>query len=398
MRVLLFTGKGGVGKTTTAAATAAHVAAHGHKTLVISTDPAHSLADAFGVALRDVPTEIDAGLYGQQIDTQRAFEASWREVQQYLREVLEQGGVDPLEAEELTVLPGAEEVLALLELRRQVAQANFDVIVVDCAPTGETLRLLALPEALRWWIARIFPPDRRVLRTLRPVLTHLAGLPLPPDAVFAAVERLSAELAEVRALLTDPATTSLRLVLTPESVVIAESRRTLTTLSLHGYRVDGVVANRVFPAAGTESDGWRAGWVASQRDRLAEVEATFAGVPIWRAGYAGAEPTGLAALVELADTTYADIEPLQLTATAEPLTVEQVSTDEYVMSVALPYADQREIDLARSGDELVLTVTGHRRLVTLPSALRRCVVDGAALRDGRLRVRFRPDPDLWMRS
>jgi arsenite-transporting ATPase len=398
MRVLLFTGKGGVGKTTTAAATAAHVAARGHKTLVISTDPAHSLADAFGMPLRDVPTEIDAGLYGQQIDTQRSFEASWREVQQYLREVLEQGGVDPLEAEELTVLPGAEEVLALLELRRQVAEASFDVIVVDCAPTGETLRLLALPEALRWWIARIFPPDRRVLRTLRPVLTHLAGLPMPPDAVFAAVERLSAELAEVRALLTDPATTSLRLVLTPESVVIAESRRTLTTLSLHGYRVDGVVANRVFPAAGTESDEWRAGWVASQRDRLAEVEATFAGVPIWRTAYAGAEPTGLAALVELADTTYADIEPLQLTETAEPLTVEQVSTDEYVMSVALPYADQREIDLARSGDELVLTVTGHRRLITLPSALRRCVVDGAALRDGRLRVRFRPDPDLWMRS
>jgi arsenite-transporting ATPase len=398
MRVLLFTGKGGVGKTTTAAATAAYVAAHGHKTLVISTDPAHSLADAFGMPLRDVPTEIDAGLYGQQIDTQRSFEASWREVQQYLREVLEQGGVDPLEAEELTVLPGAEEVLALLELRRQVAEASFDVIVVDCAPTGETLRLLALPEALRWWIARIFPPDRRVLRTLRPVLTHLAGLPMPPDAVFAAVERLSAELDEVRALLTDPATTSLRLVLTPESVVIAESRRTLTTLSLHGYRVDGVVANRVFPAAGTESDEWRAGWVASQRDRLAEVEATFAGVPIWRTAYAGAEPTGLAALVELADTTYADIEPLQLTETAEPLTVEQVSTDEYVMSVALPYADQREIDLARSGDELVLTVTGHRRLITLPSALRRCVVDGAALRDGRLRVRFRPDPDLWMRS
>jgi arsenite/tail-anchored protein-transporting ATPase len=398
MRVLLFTGKGGVGKTTTAAATAAHVAAHGHKTLVISTDPAHSLADAFGMPLRDVPTEIDAGLYGQQIDTQRSFEASWREVQQYLREVLEQGGVDPLEAEELTVLPGAEEVLALLELRRQVAEARFDVIVVDCAPTGETLRLLALPEALRWWIARIFPPDRRVLRTLRPVLTHLAGLPLPPDAVFAAVERLSAELAEVRALLTDPATTSLRLVLTPESVVIAESRRTLTTLSLHGYRVDGVVANRVFPTAGTESDEWRAGWVASQRDRLAEVEATFAGVPIWRTAYAGAEPTGLAALVALADTTYAYVEPLQLTATAEPLTVEQVSTDEYVMSVALPYADQREIDLARSGDELVLTVTGHRRLITLPSALRRCVVDGAALRDGRLRVRFRPDPDLWMRS
>jgi arsenite-transporting ATPase len=398
MRVLLFTGKGGVGKTTTAAATAAHIAAEGHKTLVISTDPAHSLADAFGVPLRDQPTEIDTGLYGQQIDTQRSFEASWREVQHYLREVLEQGGVAPLEAEELTVLPGAEEVLALLELRRQVAEASFDVIVVDCAPTGETLRLLALPEALRWWIARIFPPDRRVLRTLRPVLTHLAGLPLPPDAVFAAVERLSAELAEVRALLTDPATTSLRLVLTPEAVVIAEARRTLTALSLHGYRVDGVVANRVFPAGGTHDDPWRAGWVASQRERLAEVTATFAGVPIWQAAYAGAEPTGLAALVELAAATYAETTPLTQTETAEPLTVEQVSTDEYVMSVALPYADQRQIDLARSGDDLVLTVAGHRRLLALPSALRRCIVDGAALRDGRLRVRFRPDPDLWMRT
>jgi arsenite-transporting ATPase len=398
MRVLLFTGKGGVGKTTTAAATAAHIAAEGHKTLVISTDPAHSLADAFGVPLRDQPTEIDTGLYGQQIDTQRSFEASWREVQHYLREVLEQGGVAPLEAEELTVLPGAEEVLALLELRRQVAEGRFDVIVVDCAPTGETLRLLALPEALRWWIARIFPPDRRVLRTLRPVLTHLAGLPLPPDTVFAAVERLSDELAEVRALLTDPATTSLRLVLTPEAVVIAEARRTFTTLSLHGYRVDGVVANRVFPAAGTRDDPWRAGWVTSQRERLAEVGETFAGVPIWQAAYAGAEPTGLAALVELAGATYADTTPLTRTETAEPLTVEQVSTDEYVMSLALPYADQREIDLARSGDDLVLTVAGHRRLLALPSALRRCIVDGAALRDGRLRVRFRPDPDLWMRT
>jgi arsenite/tail-anchored protein-transporting ATPase len=398
MRILLFTGKGGVGKTTAAAATAVFAAARGSKTLVLSTDPAHSLADAFGVELGAEPAEIDTGLYGQQVDTQRAFEASWRDVQHYLRDILEQGGVDPLEAEELTVLPGAEEVLALLELRAQVACGRWDTVVVDCAPTGETLRLLALPEALRWWMQRMFPPERRVLRTLRPVLSHLAGLPFPPDSVFAAVDRLSDELAEVRDLLVDPATTSVRLVLTPESVVVAEARRTLTSLSLYGYRVDGVIANRVFPAGDDTDDGWRAGWVEAQRAQLAEVQTSFPGLPVWQAAYAAAEPVGLAALSILATSAYADTDPLALVATPDPLVVERTSSDEYVLSVALPHAERRDVELVRKGDDLVLTVGGHRRTLALPSALRRCVIEGAALRDGRLRVRFRPDPDVWMKS
>jgi arsenite-transporting ATPase len=398
MRILLFTGKGGVGKTTTAAATAVLAASRGSKTLVLSTDPAHSLADTFGVDLGAEPTEIDTGLYGQQVDTQRAFEASWREVQHYLRDILEQGGVDPLEAEELTVLPGAEEVLALLELREQVASGRWDTVVVDCAPTGETLRLLALPEALRWWMRRIFPAERRVMRTLRPVLTHLAGLPFPPDSVFSAVERLSNELAEVRELLVDPLTTSVRVVLTPEAVVVAEARRTLTLLSLHGYRVDGVVANRVFPDEDAVLDGWRAGWVEAQRTQLVEVAASFPGLPIWRSAYAAAEPIGLAALADLAVQSYVDDDPLAVVTTPDPLIVERVAADEFVMSVALPHAERRDVDLVRKGDDLVLTVGSHRRTLALPSALQRCVVDGAALRDGRLRVRFRADPDVWMRS
>ncbi len=396
MRILLFTGKGGVGKTTTAAATAVLAAARGSKTLVLSTDPAHSLADAFGVDLAGTPTEIDTGLYGQQVDAQRAFEASWRDVQHYLRGVLEQGGIDPLEAEELTVLPGAEEVLALLELRAQAAGGRWDTVIVDCAPTGETLRLLALPEALQWWMQRMFPPERRVLRNLRPVLSHLAGLPLPPDAVFAAVDRLSGELTEVRDLLVDPAVTSVRLVLTPESVVVAEARRTLTSLSLYGYRVDGVVANRVFPL--DSDDPWRAGWVAAQRTQLEAVDAGFPGLPIWLASYAAAEPVGLESLAELAVAAYGDSDPLAVSTTPEPLIVERVATDEYVLSVSLPHAERRDVELVRKGDDLVLTVGAHRRALALPSALRRCVVDGAALRDGRLRVRFRVDPDVWVRS
>src|SRR5947199_3174658 len=299
MRVLLFTGKGGVGKTTTSAATAVHAARRGLKTLVLSTDPAHSLADAFGVELRHDPTEIEAGLYGQQVDTQRAFEDSWREVQQYLRDVLEQGGVDPLEAEELTVLPGADEVLALLELRAQVESGRWDVVVVDCAPTAETLRLLALPGALGWYMDRVFPRERRVVRTLRPVLSQLAGLPMPPDKVFAAVERLHAELSDVRDLLVDPTTTSVRLVLTPESVVVAEARRTLTSLSLYGYRVDGVVANRVIPTGG--ADPWMQGWVAAQRRQLDGIASSFGSLPVWISAYQPAEPVGVEPLASLAD-------------------------------------------------------------------------------------------------
>ena len=397
MRVLLFTGKGGVGKTTTSAATAAFAAARGQKTLVLSTDPAHSLADAFGTTLGGGPTEIDGGLYGQQVDAQQAFEASWRTVQDYLREVLEQGGIDPVEAEELTVLPGAEEVLALLELRAQVASGRWDVIVVDCAPTGETLRLLALPEALRWWMRRVYPADRRVMRTVRPVLSHLAGLPFPPDSVFAAAQRLSDELTEVRELLIDPATTSVRLVLTPESMVVAEARRTLTSLSLFGYRVDGVVANRVFPDGG--ADAWRECWVNSQRERLADVRASFDGVPVWEAGYAAAEPIGLDALTSFAASTYGVPEgaadPLEVTATLDPLSVERVSSDEFVMSLSLPHADRDQVGLVRKGDDLVVTVGRYRRVLALPSALRRCTVDGAALRDGALRVRFSADPAVW---
>jgi len=396
VRGLLFTVKGGVGRTTTAAATAVQSARRGLKTLVLSTDPAHSLADAFGVELEHEPTEVEPGLYGQQVDTQRAFEDSWREVQHYLREVLESGGVDPLDAEELTVLPGADEVLALLELRAQVESGRWDVVVVDCAPTAETLRLLALPEALSWYMDRVFPRERRLVRTLRPVLSQLAGLPMPPDKVFAAVERLHDELSDVRALLVDPATTSVRLVLTPEAVVVAEARRTLTSLSLYGYRVDGVIANRVIPAGST--DPWMQGWVTAQQRQRDEIATSFGAMPVWDSTYQSQEPVGVDALAALGAQVYADIDPLTINDTADPLSVERVSSDEYVLSVALPHADKRAVDLVRKGDELVLTVGSHRRVLALPSVLRRCLVDGAALRDGALRVRFRPDPDVWMRS
>jgi arsenite-transporting ATPase len=400
VRVLLFTGKGGVGKTTVAAATAAHAAARGRKTLVISTDAAHSLGDAFGVdttgPFGGEPIEVDNGLAVQQVDTQRRFEQTWREVQSWLVSVLDASGVDPLEAEELTVIPGADEVLALLEVRRQVESGVYEVVIVDCAPTAETLRLLALPDAFRWYVDRVFPIERRVVRTLRPMLNRVSRVPMPQDKVFDAVERLSRELSEVRQALCDPASASVRLVLTPEAVVVAEARRTLTSLSLYGYRVDGVIANRVFPQEG--ADEWRSGWVSSQTQQLAEVQSSFAPLPVWLAPYLGSEPVGMDALIDVAQQLYADAptDPLAAPTGPELIDVER-SGDEFVLSLALPLADKRAVDLVRKGDELVLTVGSHRRVLALPSALRRCTVVGAALRDGRLRVRFEPDPALWIR-
>ena len=211
--------------------------------------------------------------------------------------MLDAAGVDPITAEELTVIPGAEEVLALLELRAQVLSGQWDVVVVDCAPTAETLRLLALPEALGWYMDRVFPTERRIVKALRPVLAKAAGVPMPHDAVFDAVERLHRDLEEVQALLTGP-DASVRLVLTPETVVVAEARRSLTTLSLFGYRVDGVVANRVFPSEG--ADAWRRQWVEAQAEVLAEVEQSFTGLPVWRSCYAVAEPVGVDALGDFA--------------------------------------------------------------------------------------------------
>ena len=334
--------------------------------------------------------ELEGGLFVQQVDSQRRFERSWQEIQGYLMSVLSSAGVDPIEAEELTVLPGAEEVLALLEVRDQVRSGRWDLVIVDCAPTAETLRLLALPDALGWYMERVFPIERRVVRTLRPVLGRVAGVPMPRNRVFEAVERLHAELGEVREVLSGP-DASVRLVLTPESVVVAEARRTLTSLSLFGYRVDGVVANRVFPAGG---DAWRQGWVAAQDAQLAEVEASFTPLPVFHTPYQPSEPVGADALRALAVQTYGDADPFAAATGEDPVQVER-SGDEFVLSLALPLAPREATDLARVGDDLVVTVGSHRRVLALPSALRRCSVAGAALRDGRLRVRFEPDPDQW---
>jgi arsenite-transporting ATPase len=247
VRILLFTGKGGVGKTTVASATAAAAAAKGRRTIVCSTDPAHSLADAFGVPLGDAPTEVAPRLWGQQLDARKRFEEAWDDVRSYVVEVLDWAGAGALEAEELAVVPGLDEVFALADIKEHATSGEYDVVVVDCAPTAETIRLLSLPDVLGWYMDRVFDTQRRLTRLVRPVLDRVTNVPIAGDGVFRAIRRFYDRLDGVRDLLADGDVTTARLVVNPERMVVAEARRTYTYLSLFGYHVDAVVANRVLP-------------------------------------------------------------------------------------------------------------------------------------------------------
>ena len=411
MRVILFTGKGGVGKTTTAAATAVQAARAGIKTLVMSTDAAHSLGDALGVALVTAPDdpdpviEVEPGLSALQLSAAHSVRRSWRSVQDYLLTVFNGLGIDPVVADELTELPGADEIVALLELRTQVESGPWDLLVVDCAPTAETLRLLALPEALAWHLERLMPAQRGLLRTLRPAAAAATGLPLPGVQVLETLRRWHESLREIQSILTAE-TTSVRLVLTPERVVIAESRRTLTSLRLYGLAVDQVVVNRVFPAAGSPQAGspasgqesvdspWLAGWNEAQQQGLSEVHHSFDPLPIVIAPYLAREPVGTNALAALARARTGEIGDVLKTAPAQGMTVRPVQGG-YLLTLPLPLVTAAEVDLKRRDDELLVSVADHRRVLSLPSVLRRCVVTGAVVRNATLRVRFVPDEKVW---
>jgi arsenite/tail-anchored protein-transporting ATPase len=399
MRILLFTGKGGVGKTTMAAATALRLAERGCKTLLVSTDAAHSVGDAFGTVLGSEPTEVSPGLWAAQPDAQRQLEAAWRQLQHYFVTLLDRAGVDAVSAEELAVLPGIEEILALLAVRDLAVRGDWDTIVVDCAPTAETLRLLALPEALSWYLDKIFPAQRRLARGVRPFAALLGKADLlPPDTVFASLLALCTELESVRELLADQRVTSVRLVVTPEAMVVAEARRTFTALCLYGYQVDLVIANRVFPSTGPERESpWLQGWVRAQDVQLAAIVDSFAGVAVRPVRYAGAEPVGSRALQAIAGEIYGDYpgtDPAPPGAVNDQLRVERDGAY-YQLTVSLPLAAAGEVEATRAGNDLVLTVAGRRRVVSLPSVLRRCDVVGARFADAQLRVRFRPDPKQW---
>jgi arsenite-transporting ATPase len=392
MRIALHTGKGGVGKTTISAATAVACAAGGARTLLVSTDPAHSVADVLGTPVGGDPTSV-AGvdrLWAAQVDTRGRFEQSWSHIRNYLVGVLSARGMAEVQAEELVVLPGAEEIVALLELRRLAASGDFDSIVVDCAPTGETLRLLALPETIGFYAQRLLGAPQRVLRSIAASFT---GMPGAPNAIVRdAVGELLSDLMAARALLADPAITGVRLVLTPERMVVAEARRLFTALSLHGFAVEAVTVNRLLPS-GVGGDFLRR-QRESQREAMTQVEESFQGLPIRRILQKPEEPIGIAALSELAADVFGPLDPLAIARSGPAIEVSG-SDGWYRLSLPLPLVERGDIALSRSGADLVVTVGDVRRRIALPSVLQRCTTEGASFEAGRLIIDFAADPALW---
>lgn len=384
-RVLLFTGKGGVGKTSVAAATALRCADSGLRTLVLSTDSAHSLADTFDVFLDGQPRQVCDDLWAQQLDATERLEDAWGDIQDYLRDLFGWAGVATVEAEELSMLPGLEEVFALADIKGHADSGQWDVVVVDCAPTAETIRLLSLPDILAWYMDRVFPVERRVVQTMRPLLRHLTSMPVAGDHVFGAARRLYDGLEGVRDLLTDGERSTIRLVVNPEKVVIAEARRTATYLALFGYRVDAVVANRLLPDAIT--DPWFKSWKEAHAEHLATIEAGFAPLPVLRAELAADELVGTQRLRVFGDTLYGDLDPTGILHRGEAMRVE-ARGEALVLRLALPFADRDELDVGRREGELLVRVGPHRRAIMLPDSLCRREVTGAAMVSSWLEVSF----------
>jgi len=385
MRIILCVGKGGVGKTSVAAATALRSAELGYKTIVLSTDSAHSLADSFDIPLGSEPRLIIPNLWGQETELFQTLETQWGSVQRYLSALLAWRGIDEMVAEEMAAFPGMEELANLLYIVHYQDEGQYDVIIIDCAPTGETLRLLSFPDMMHWWMTRMFPIGRKVVGVVYPLAKALVDMPLPGEEVFASVEELYSELDKMRTLLTDAEKTSLRLVVNPEKMVIKEAQRTFTYLNLYGYFTDLIICNRLIPEQ--VKDDYLQAWKDNQIKYHQLISECFAPLPISDVPLMEQEVVGIPMLRAMAEAVYGGDDPTTIFFRGQAQDI-QKEDKHYVLTLTLPFTSKEKISLLQSGDELTIQVASFRRNVILPRALRGLAVNEAKLEEGKLKIKF----------
>ena len=393
MRILLFSGKGGVGKTSLAAATGLKLAQLGYRTLVMSIDPAHSLADSFDLGTdlfhsqTSDPLAINDGLSILELNIQKEVKRHWQEISSYVTSVLRTTGINDVEAEELAILPGMEELSAMMYINQYRRENRYDVVVLDAAPTAESMRFISMPTTLDWYMKHIFPFQRNLLKAVRPIANRVAPFELPPDSYFGNIRDLFEKLEGVGEIMEDPNTTSVRLITNPEKMVLRETQRAFVYFSLHGLTVDAVIVNRVLPS--DISDRWFNEWHSSQDRIIGELEEYFAPVPVRRVPLFAHEVLGQQRLQDVAKVLYSEVEdPSAVTRTEKPYTFEK-RNGMYEVRLLLPFATKSEIGLFKKGDELVVEVGTLRRHIGLPRSMATLVPSRARLENRVLTVELK---------
>ncbi|MBD8499196.1 ArsA family ATPase [Paenibacillus arenosi] len=386
MRILLYTGKGGVGKTSVAAATAVKLAAEGYRTLVLSTDAAHSLSDSLDMQLGSEPVQVAERLWGLEVDSVRETEKHWGAVQSWLTGMMNWAKLNDVSTEEMLVFPGMEELFSLLQIKRHADSGNYDIIIVDCAPTGETLRLLSYPNVMSWWMEKIFPYERRLIKLARPVAKLVTGgLELPDDKVMNNIESFVHELEELHKLILDPAITSVRLVMIPEKMVVSEARRAFTYLNLFGFNTDAVIVNRVLPeeAAVGYWDEWR-GIHAKYEE---EIQNSFSPLPILRIPLMKSEVVGQSMLQQISEQAFGELDAGAVLHLGKVQEIRK-ENDVYYLDLMLPFMHKEDLQLSQKGDELTVQAGPYKRKVLLPRALFGRSIAGARFMDEKLSIQF----------
>ena len=391
MRIILSAGKGGVGKTSVAAATGLELARRGHRTLVMSVDPAHSLSDSFDLDRRLMDrsqgrlAKVRNNLWIQEVDIQEEIQRHWKEVYAYISSLLNVSGLSEILAEELAIFPGMEEVSSLMYINQYIREKTFDVILLDCAPTGESLRFVSIPTSLQWYMDKIFTAQRRVSKVVRPMLSQLTSVPLPGDEYFANIERLYEKLHGIERVLVDPKVTTVRLVTNPEKVVLRETQRAFMYFCLYGMTIDAVIVNRLLPRQ--VSDSFFSGWKDLQERYLANIEEMFGPVPIWKLPLFDNEVLGVRELDRLAKTLYGSKNPAAVHYHEPPYKFSK-SDGLYLLRVKMAFVDSEDIDLFQRFDELIVRVGSYKRHVSLPSRLANRPPSGARIEGKDLIISF----------